>query len=126
MRFNIAGLNEEYGLKSLKSFLQRVGFHPVSYEHTGLIFIRFYFVFNEGLSLNDKPFSLLRYSAHNKKMELVFQLHSMLFSELVSYMPPPISSRCFMNSSGLSFLTLAIRRSSTAPLPLALLIVSAT
>ena len=52
MRFNIAGLNEEYGLKSLKSFLQRVGFHLVSYEHTGLIFIRFYFVCNEGLSLS--------------------------------------------------------------------------
>lgn len=47
MRFNRAGLNEEYGLKSLKSFLQRVGFHLVSYEHTGLIFIRFYFVYNE-------------------------------------------------------------------------------
>lgn len=47
MRFNRAGLNEEHGLKSLKSFLQRVGFHLVSYEHTGLIFIRFYFVYNE-------------------------------------------------------------------------------
>lgn len=125
MRFNRAGLNEEYGLKSLKSFLQRVGFHLVSYEHIGLIFIRFYFVYNEAYHF-DKPFSLLHYSAHNKKMELVFQLHSMLLSEQVSYMPPPISSRCFMNSSGLSFLTLVIRRSSTAPLPLALLIVLAT